>query len=65
MLQKWLKEFGISNSKISGIVGLTNSEQVNKMMQQTSDVVNNRIHAKGIPTLIYDNKLHTGLYEEN
>lgn len=62
-LQNWLHNFGISNSKVSAIAGLAHSDRVSDLLKQVDDAVTNKIHAKGIPSMIYDNKLHAGLYE--
>lgn len=62
-LQSWLHNFGISNSKVTAIAGLAHSDRVSGLLQQIDDAVTKKIHAKGIPSMIYDNKLHAGLYE--
>lgn len=62
-LQEWLKSFGASKDKITQIVELSQSEQVTEIMQNIKTMVEDRIHAKGIPTLIYDGKKHNGLYK--
>lgn len=63
LLQSWLKEFGMEKNKISELVALVDSDTVTQIMQEVSDMVENRIHAKGIPTLLYDGKKHNGLYK--
>lgn len=65
LLQGWLKDFGIEKNKLSELVALVDSETVTQIMQEISDMVENRIHAKGIPTLLYDGKKHNGLYKAN
>ncbi len=63
ILQDWLKSFGASKDKITQIVELSQSEQVTEIMHNIKTMVKDRIHAKGIPTLIYDGKKHNGLYK--
>lgn len=63
LIEKWLKDFGVSKTKIEGISGLTKSEQVNGLLEQARKIVEEDVRAKGIPTLIYDNKIHMGAYE--
>ena len=63
ILQGWLKSFGASKDKITQIAELSQSEQVTEIMQNIKTMVEDRIHAKGIPTLIYDGKKHNGLYK--
>lgn len=65
LLQKWLKDFGMEKNQITELVKLTNSEQVDKIMTEIKTMVEDKIHAKGIPTLIYDGKKHNGLYKAN
>ncbi len=62
-LQSWLKDFGAKDQKIKEITKLSNSEEVSEIMQKISDTVENRIHVKGIPTLIYDGHKRNGLYK--
>ena len=63
LFKVWLKEFGIKKSDISVIAERINSDVVNSYMAEITNMVENTINAKGIPTLIYDNQLHTGLYK--
>lgn len=63
ILQTWLHEFGMSKTQIAELAELAHGEEVQEIMQAVKDTVENRIHAKGIPTLIYDGRKHSGLYE--
>ena len=63
ILKKWLKEFGLSDKEISEISERVTSNTIDEIIQKNNDIVVNQIHAKGIPTLIYDGKKHTGRYE--
>lgn len=65
VLQSWLAEFGMEKRKISELVELAHSEEVDQIMANVKDMVENKIHAKGIPTLLYDGKKHNGLYKAN
>ena len=38
-------------------------DEVKDVLNKNKDVVNNKIHAKSIPTLIYDGGKHNGLYK--
>ncbi|MCQ2571308.1 MAG: hypothetical protein MJ154_03640 [Candidatus Saccharibacteria bacterium] len=64
-LQAWLKEFGYNDEQIKEIAEKSRSEEVEKKISNNNDIVVNNIHAKGIPTMIYNGKKHTGLYKEN
>ena len=63
MLQSWLKEFGMSDKAVAKVVEMASNEEVDALLAEVKDTVENRIHAKGIPTLIYNGKKHSGLYE--
>lgn len=65
LLQSWLKEFGMEAKKAEELAKLANSDAITEIMNDVSDMVENHIHAKGIPTLIYDGKKHNGLYKAN
>ncbi len=61
---KWLKDSGAKDEDIKEIEKLINSDEVEDMLKKNKEVVDNKIHAKSIPTLIYDNKKHSGLYKD-
>lgn len=63
ILQDWLKDFGAEKAEIKQIIEAANSEKVTQIMAEVKDMVENKIHAKGIPTAIYDGKKHSGLYQ--
>lgn len=62
LLQKWLKDFGASKSEIAQIKQTAVSDEVTEIMAQIKTMVEDTIHVKGIPTLIYDGRKHNGLY---
>lgn len=62
-LKNWLVDFGLSSEQVSVITKTTTTDQVTQILAQVRDTVENRIRAKGIPLLIYDGKIHLGLYE--
>ena len=55
----------MEKNQITELVKLVDSEQVDKIMSDIKTMVEDKIHAKGIPTLIYDGKKHNGLYKTN
>ena len=63
-LGSWLKDFGTSKATREKISELVESEEVKNILDKVDNIVNNQVHIKGIPTLVYDNKKHLGLYEE-
>ena len=62
-LMKWLKEFGYHTDERNAIKEIAYSDGMNDAIKHNNDLVVNNIHAKGIPTMIYDGRKHTGKYE--
>lgn len=62
-LRAWLKDFGAGAKEISAIVAKIDSDEVTKIMQEIKQAVEEKIHVKGIPTLIYDGKRHHGRFD--
>lgn len=63
ILQNWLKEFGMKAKDTTKLIELAHSDAVDQIMTEVKNMVENRIHAKGIPTMLYDGKKHNGLYK--
>lgn len=59
----WLKDFGVDDSEVAEIEKLIESEEVEESLAKNRDTVDNKVHAKSIPTLVYDNGKHSGLYK--
>ena len=64
-LQKWLEEFGFSEEARASIKEGSRSQEIEDIIKKNNDIVVNNIHAKGIPTMIYNGKKHTGAYKED
>jgi len=62
LLRSWLTEFGASKKQVEQISQAATSDKVTTIMAQVKTMVEDKIHVKGIPTLIYDGKKHNGLY---
>lgn len=63
-LKEWLKEFGYHSAERSEIIERAHSDQICEVIKKNNEIVTKDIHAKGIPTMIYDGRKHTGKYEE-
>lgn len=63
IIEAWLKEWGASDKRIKEIRTKASSEEVTKLMAEIKDVVENRIHAKGIPTMLINGDKKSGLYK--
>ena len=64
LLKKWLKELKLTNEQVEQVSLATKTKSVEKQMTENSNIVQNKLHAKGIPTLLYDGKKHTGIFKE-
>ncbi len=64
-LQKWLEEFGFNAEQRNTIKEVSRSQEIEDAIKKNNDIVVNNIHAKGIPTMIYNGKKHTGAYKED
>jgi hypothetical protein len=64
-LLSWLEEFGYNNEERLSIKEYSRSQAVEDIIAKNNDIVVNNIHAKGIPTMIYNGGKHTGLYKED
>ncbi len=62
LLRSWLQDFGAKPTTIKEISQLAGGEQVANILNSVKNMVEDKIHAKGIPTLIYDGKKHNGIY---
>lgn len=63
LLQTWLKDFGATDKELTELIAVAHSDEVVEIMSEVKNMVDNQIHAKGIPTSIYDGKKHNGLYK--
>ncbi len=64
LLLKWLSQ-DLNSEQISAIQATAKSKTVDKIMQDTQDLVQHQLRAKAIPTFIYDGRKHTGLFRAN
>lgn len=62
-LENWLAEFGLDEGAINEIREIVNYPEITTKMTENRQIVENELHAKGIPTMIYDGKRHTGVYK--
>lgn len=62
-LDEFVAELGLSEQEVSDIRAAANSDQINTLIEKNRTIVENELHLKGIPTMLYDNQKHTGLYK--
>ena len=64
-LESWLKNFGLDDGAIEEIRKITDYPEITDKMTSNRDIVENQLRVKGIPTMIYNNERHTGLWKES
>ena len=62
-LENWLKEAGFDKDGIAEIRKIADYPEITTKMSENRDIVENRLRVKGIPTMIFDGKRHTGLWK--
>lgn len=63
LLSSWLEEWGL-DAKITDAIKVEMwSDEVTNELNYNIETVNSQIKPKGIPTMVYDNKKHLGLYK--
>ena len=63
LLGNWLAEWGMDEASIKEIKANLYSEDITTKLEHNSNIINQQIRPKGIPTMIYDGKKHLGLYK--
>lgn len=63
-LVAWLREYGYHTKEREEITARAHSDEVTEIIKKNNDIVTNNIHAKGIPTMIYNGTKHTGAYKD-
>lgn len=64
-IETWLKEDGINEDGIKEIRKIVDYPEIADKMSQNKEIVENQLHAKGIPTMIIDGKKHTGIWKRS
>ena len=62
-LELWLNEAGLNEDAVAEIRQIVAYSEITDKMSENRQIVENDLRIKGIPTMIYDGKRHTGLYE--
>ena len=56
-------ETGFSTDDLNEVRNIAESQEITDKMDENKAIIQEQLHVKGIPTMIYDNKKHTGLFE--
>lgn len=62
-IETWLLADGFDESKLGKLREKVNSSGIADKLKQNKEIVENQLHAKGIPTMLIDGKRHTGLWK--
>ena len=62
-LTQWLSDFGLDEGAIQEIQKISTYPEIANKIQENQDIVENQLKPKGIPTIIYEGKKHTGLFK--
>lgn len=62
-LEQWLNEAGMDADGVAEIRKIANYPETTTKMQENREIVENQLKVKGIPTMLYDGKKHTGLWK--
>ena len=62
-LEAWLKELEFDDDAIKQIREIADYPETEDKIKTNREIVDNELHAKGIPTMIFDGKKHTGLWK--
>lgn len=62
-LEQWLIEFGLDSGEVEEVRKIAEYEETSVKLKENYEIVMNELKAKGIPTMLYDGKKHTGLFK--
>lgn len=62
-LENWLLEAGLNEDGVAEIRKITEYPETTTKMTENREIVEEQLRVKGIPTMIYNGKKHTGLWK--
>ncbi len=62
-IEAWLKEDGFSDEEIDEVRKTTEYQEIADKISQNKGIVENELKVKGIPTMLFDGKKHTGVWK--
>ena len=63
LIEAWLLEAGLDQKAFEEVKTIANYPEIADKMSENHNIVMNQLKAKGIPTMIYDGKRHTGIFK--
>jgi len=64
-LEQWLAEWGVDEKGIEEIRKVADYPETTDKMTANRNIVENQLRVKGIPTMLFDGKRHTGLWKKD
>ncbi len=64
-IEGWLRDFGLNKEEVGKVQSIANSDETTTKMHNNRNIVENELKVKGIPTMLFDGKRHTGLWKES
>ncbi len=64
-IEQWLSNAGVDEGGIKEIRKIASYPEITDKMNQNRDIIENQLKVKGIPTMVYDGKRHTGLWKQD
>ena len=61
-IEQWIIETGFDEDSLEEVRKIVDYPEITDKMNENKTIVENELHVKGIPTMIYDGKKHTGLF---
>ena len=63
VLEGWLKGDGLDKDQIKEVRKIVDYPEIATKMSENRNIIESQLKVKGIPTMIYDGKRHTGLWK--
>lgn len=62
-IESWLLDAGFNKDNLAELRNKVSSQEITNRLNSNRDVVEKQLRVKGIPTIIFDGKKHTGLFK--
>jgi len=63
ILDKWLTDYGFDKDGLKKLHEIVESPEITDKMSENRNIVENELKVRGIPTMVYNGKKHTGLWK--
>lgn len=63
VLEEWLSEAGLDEKGIKEVRKIADYPEITDKMQENRNIIENELRVKGIPTMVFGGRKHTGLWK--